>query len=462
MKKLSSGEIKTLVDAARTGTGKAFLTKSGGNSYGAAVITLSGKIYCAGQYSSFNHITNIHAEMAAVLVATMSGDSDIYAIAVLSEKAVQPESMCGICRQFIYEHSIRTGIPITVCMSNFSGDKVIVEKLENLIPHQWDPSSKKAPGKNRTFSNFFPGSPATMSYGMLVVPKPGFMGIVWEPEILPGKALVKLKYIEDSTAANGVRKFYHSLHEYDKYVEEIKKYGLHSELMPGIDVSILDHEDCLGYKPACSIFRADFKKIVPIINCFTSAGISVSDLKLTGSYSAGHALTDSDYDIIVNTTENKIRHLKNELIKLYLKKKIVVPENSSTWKYLKKYTGMTHEEIIKDRKYIDSFLIPESDDLKCSLIFVNPESSNFQINGSSKKERKTFRGTLVNDKKAPYKRSCYTLKTDKGETVNVVSWHKVSNLLKRGDYIEIKGAFDAGNKTLYQINSKKDSVKIKP
>ncbi len=160
MKQLSPAEVQTLIAAARTGTRKAFLTRPGGNSYGAAVMTLSGRVFSCGQYSSFNHITNIHAEMAAVLVATMSGHPDICAIAVLSEKADEaPESICGVCRQFLHEHSLRSGIPITAYMSNFDGDHVVVEKLSSLLPGQWEAAAKKTSTRTDAFSNLFPGAP---------------------------------------------------------------------------------------------------------------------------------------------------------------------------------------------------------------------------------------------------------------------------------------------------------------
>ena len=133
--------ITELLAAARQGTQKAFLTKPGGTCYGAAVLTTTGEIFSAGQYSSFNHITNIHAEMGAILMATMSGKSDIVALAVTSTGATdKPERPCGICREFIYEHVKRIGHDILVCMTSLDGRSCEYASLAELLPYSWTPT----------------------------------------------------------------------------------------------------------------------------------------------------------------------------------------------------------------------------------------------------------------------------------------------------------------------------------
>jgi cytidine deaminase len=76
-----------LVTEARAAAARAFLTSVGGTAYGAAVLTASGNIYKAGQYSSFNHVTNVHAEHVALVLATMGDDPDVLALAVASTGA---------------------------------------------------------------------------------------------------------------------------------------------------------------------------------------------------------------------------------------------------------------------------------------------------------------------------------------------------------------------------------------
>ena len=79
-------QYEDLISEARRAIGKCFLANPNTiRRYGAAVKTKKGIIYSARQYSSFNHITSIHAEMAAVVLATMSDDSEIIACAVATK-----------------------------------------------------------------------------------------------------------------------------------------------------------------------------------------------------------------------------------------------------------------------------------------------------------------------------------------------------------------------------------------
>jgi len=66
------------------------LTSPGGTAYGAAVLTATGNVYQAGQYSSFSHVTNVHAEQVALVLATMADDPDVLALAVASTGAPGP------------------------------------------------------------------------------------------------------------------------------------------------------------------------------------------------------------------------------------------------------------------------------------------------------------------------------------------------------------------------------------
>ena len=102
--------------------------------YGAAVLTKTGRIYSAGQYSSYNHITSIHAEMAAVILATMNEDPDIVALALAGENVDTVQS-CGVCLQFLKEHSARTKIDIDVLFVEKSS--VTINRLSDLTKGFW-------------------------------------------------------------------------------------------------------------------------------------------------------------------------------------------------------------------------------------------------------------------------------------------------------------------------------------
>src|SRR5580692_6037144 len=104
---LTERERASLVDAARAATAKAFTTSPGGTCYGAAVLTRTGNTCTAGQYSSWNHVTNVHAEQGTLLIATMSDDPDVLALAVSSTSDDPVARPCGVCRQVMKEHADR-------------------------------------------------------------------------------------------------------------------------------------------------------------------------------------------------------------------------------------------------------------------------------------------------------------------------------------------------------------------
>lgn len=127
-------DYSVLLNEARKAIYKGFYTSNVPiKRYGAAVLTDTGNIYSAGQYSSFNHITSIHAEMGAIICATMNGDSKILALA-LSSSCKEAICSCGICMQFIREHCMRTGIDMELI---YDGEKIIYHKQSDFTDYMW-------------------------------------------------------------------------------------------------------------------------------------------------------------------------------------------------------------------------------------------------------------------------------------------------------------------------------------
>lgn len=123
-----------LIAEARKAINKGFYAeKTPKRRYGAAVLTISGKVYSAGQYSSCNHITSIHAEMSAILLATMNGEPDIEAIALSCSKK-EETFCCGICLQFIKEHAMRTQRDITLI---FDREEIVSIKQSEVTKDMW-------------------------------------------------------------------------------------------------------------------------------------------------------------------------------------------------------------------------------------------------------------------------------------------------------------------------------------
>ena len=92
-----------LVAAARAAVTQAFLSREGGTRYGAAALTRSGRVFTSGQYSSYNHVTNVHAEQAVLVKAASAGDADVVALAVASTSDQDLTVPCGVCLQALSE-----------------------------------------------------------------------------------------------------------------------------------------------------------------------------------------------------------------------------------------------------------------------------------------------------------------------------------------------------------------------
>jgi len=120
----------------------AFTTYQGASSYGAAVLTESGKIFYSGQYSSPDKRLMVHAEMGAILAALMAKEEKLTHLAVVSDKfEAEPCQTCGPCRQFITELSKRYGWKLQVYCFAKKQPVYNTYSIETLLPNSW--SSKK-------------------------------------------------------------------------------------------------------------------------------------------------------------------------------------------------------------------------------------------------------------------------------------------------------------------------------
>ena len=128
-------DYSKLIQSARQAIDKGFYANAEPQrKYGAAVLTRASNIYSAGQYSSFNHITSVHAEMVAVIAATMNGEPEITAISLASNVGEGCLS-CGVCLQFLKEHCMRTGIDMDVI---YAGDeREEIYKISKLTEKMW-------------------------------------------------------------------------------------------------------------------------------------------------------------------------------------------------------------------------------------------------------------------------------------------------------------------------------------
>lgn len=107
--------------------------------YGAAVLTDKGNIYSSSNYVSDTASLTLHAEQAALAHAASHKDTRIIAIATVGKEDPKGEKIChpcGICKQLIWENSLKSGIIIKVVMANLKGE-YIVKDINEIVQYPW-------------------------------------------------------------------------------------------------------------------------------------------------------------------------------------------------------------------------------------------------------------------------------------------------------------------------------------
>ncbi len=123
---------------AREGIQRNFPLYDGASGYGAAVMTASGTIFCAGQYSSPDNRLGLHAEMVAMIAAFMHGETEIVALGVMSSKHTEaPCDMCGMCRQFFSEMAVRFRMNAEIFCFASENDMVRRYHIDDYLPSAW-------------------------------------------------------------------------------------------------------------------------------------------------------------------------------------------------------------------------------------------------------------------------------------------------------------------------------------
>ena len=131
-KKLVEAAIKSMDNAFNIVPGSPYV-------YGSAVLTDKGEIYSASNYGSDTASLTLHAEQAALAHAAAHGASKIVAIACAGKEDPEGKKFChpcGICKQLIWENSLKSGIPVKVVMANLKGEYV-VKDIKELVPFPW-------------------------------------------------------------------------------------------------------------------------------------------------------------------------------------------------------------------------------------------------------------------------------------------------------------------------------------
>ncbi len=103
-----------------------------GDGYAVTLLTKKGNIYPGISYSSDTETLTMHSEATALANAAINGEKNIIAI-------TGPN--CHICKQLIYESSLRSGIDTVVIIKE---DKKIKQiPISKLMPYPWPNSPQK-------------------------------------------------------------------------------------------------------------------------------------------------------------------------------------------------------------------------------------------------------------------------------------------------------------------------------
>ena len=121
---LSQSQCQKLLQAAQEALQHTFPKK--GEGYAAAVLTKKGNIYVGASYGSDTYTLTMHGEAVALSHAATHGEKEIVAI-------TGPN--CHICKQLIYESSLRSGIDTLVIIEEKGKIKQI--PISKLMPYPW-------------------------------------------------------------------------------------------------------------------------------------------------------------------------------------------------------------------------------------------------------------------------------------------------------------------------------------
>ncbi len=360
---LSDLDKKRLVEAARAATAKAFLTSPGGTSYGAAVLSLGGEVYSAGQYSSWNHVTNVHAEQAALIMATMNDDPDVVALAVASTADEPVTRPCGICRQVMKEHADRTGRDFWVLMAHRHDPGFDTATVSELLPLSW--SARTSPdaaatciGGDYRLAEINPRSATDIipQVGDHVVLVDGSVAMVWDNQFDDGINLVKIKYAPRDD--RGRRKVAHSFTEPFRYQRELQELGWARHTLVG-EAAAIGPDDISGWFPTKPLRDIGDHLPNPLPEILMTAGVNLDAIRVTGSRAYGLERSGSDWDLVLSEPPERIKVVRDRLLDAVAAGHIGIPSNSGTWRLLDRLFPGGRAAIVAERRFIDTVLSGE-------------------------------------------------------------------------------------------------------
>jgi cytidine deaminase len=124
MYELTGEECEKLLSEAEDALNYTYPERNKG--YSVALMTSKGNIYQGASYGSDTATLTMHSEASALTHAAIHGETDIVAI-------TGPN--CHICKQLIWESSLRSGIEVVVVVKD--GGKIMQIPISELMPYPW-------------------------------------------------------------------------------------------------------------------------------------------------------------------------------------------------------------------------------------------------------------------------------------------------------------------------------------
>jgi cytidine deaminase len=130
MYELTNEECKNLIKAGDDAIKYTF--PKSGDGFAVALLTRKGTMYTGASYKSDTATLTMHSEAVALAHAANHGETEIVAI-------TGPN--CHICKQLIYESSLRSGIDTVVVLEEDGQIKQI--PISTLMPYPWPEKIEK-------------------------------------------------------------------------------------------------------------------------------------------------------------------------------------------------------------------------------------------------------------------------------------------------------------------------------
>lgn len=109
------------------------------STYGAVIITDSGKKYLSAQYSGLDERSTIHSEIGAITRAIIDNSLDIKVLGLISSKfETESPVICGNCLQLIAELMAYYNFDITIELHSLDGKQIDSYKIQDLLTLIWD------------------------------------------------------------------------------------------------------------------------------------------------------------------------------------------------------------------------------------------------------------------------------------------------------------------------------------